>query len=59
MKTTEGLRLRLRILRELLHFFWMNKWWWLVPMLLVLILFGVLFALAQSSPVAPLIYPIF
>jgi hypothetical protein len=41
---------------ELFDFLKHNKKWWLVPILLVLGLFGVLMALA-SSTVAPFIYP--
>jgi len=58
----EGVRTifqRLSIGSELLRFFLQNKWWWLTPLLLVLLLFGLLVAFAQTSPVAPFIYTLF
>ena len=44
---------------ELLTFFWGNKRWWLLPMLVILFLLGALIALAQSSAIAPFIYTLF
>lgn len=44
---------RFGIAGELLSFFMANKRWWLVPMVTVLLLFGVLMILAQSSAIAP------
>jgi hypothetical protein len=56
MQTATG---RLGIIRDLFSFFWDNKRWWLIPMLLTLFLVGVLIILAQSSAIAPFIYPLF
>jgi hypothetical protein len=50
---------RFGIVGELLSFFWNNKRWWLVPMLVTLFLVGVLIVLAQSSAIAPFIYTLF
>jgi Family of unknown function (DUF5989) len=50
---------RLGIMGELLSFFWSNKKWWLVPMLLTLFLLGAIIVLAQSSAIAPFIYTLF
>jgi len=50
---------RFGIVGELFSFFWSNKRWWLVPMLVTLFLFGVLLILAQSSAIAPFIYTLF
>ena len=44
---------------ELLHVLWRQKRWWLIPMIVVLIVFGVLLLVAQSTPLGPLIYTIF
>jgi hypothetical protein len=44
---------------ELVSFFWTNKRWWLVPMIVTLFLLGVLIVLAQSSAIAPFIYTLF
>lgn len=50
-----GVRNRAGIAGELLSFFWQYKWWWLTPMLAVLLLFGLIVALAQTSAIAPFI----
>jgi len=44
---------------ELFSFFWSNKRWWLVPMIVTLFLLGALIVLAQSSAIAPFIYTLF
>lgn len=46
------------LLVELLDFVGHNKKWWLLPILLVLGIFGIIAALASSS-VAPFIYTLF
>ena len=45
--------------RELFAYMGARKKWWLLPMLLVLLIFGGLLILAQGSAVAPLIYTVF
>jgi hypothetical protein len=52
-------RRRFGIAGELLSFFWGNKRWWLVPMIVVLLAISVLIILAQSSVIAPFIYTLF
>jgi len=59
MSTARGAANRLGLVGELLSFFWTNKRWWLIPMLVTLFLFGVLIILAQSSAIAPFIYTLF
>jgi hypothetical protein len=46
-------------LREFWEFLKVRKKYWLLPILLVLVLFGGLIALSQGSAVAPFIYTIF
>jgi hypothetical protein len=55
----ESLSTRIGIMAELLRFVIENKWWWLTPMILVLLLFGLLVVFAQSSAIAPFIYTLF
>ncbi len=50
---------RFGIVGELLAFFWGNKRRWMIPMVFVLLLFGILMVLAQSSAVGPFIYTLF
>ena len=46
-------------LREFWEFLKVRKKYWLIPILLVLVLFGGLIILSQGSAVAPFIYTIF
>jgi hypothetical protein len=46
-------------LLEFWEFLKVRKKYWLLPILLVLVLFGGLIALSQGSAVAPFIYTIF
>jgi hypothetical protein len=59
MSFLKGLTDRMGIVGELLQFFIQNKWWWITPMILILILFAFLIIFAQSSAVAPFIYTLF
>jgi hypothetical protein len=47
------------ILGELLTYFWQRKLWWILPMIVILIVFAVLLVFAQGSAVAPFIYTLF
>lgn len=44
---------------ELLKFLWEAKLWFLIPFVVVLLLFGLLLVFAQSTGVAPFIYTLF
>ncbi|MBI2012468.1 hypothetical protein HYS90_00900 [Candidatus Curtissbacteria bacterium] len=44
---------------ELLKFLWEAKLWFLIPFVLVLLLFGLLLIFAQATGVAPFIYTLF
>jgi hypothetical protein len=52
-------RQKLGIVGELFEFLWARKLWWLVPMVAVLILFGLLLVMTQGSALAPFIYTLF
>ena len=47
------------IVSELFRFLWKQKLWWLIPALVVLLIFGLLLVFAQSTPLAPFIYTLF
>jgi hypothetical protein len=47
------------IMQELMVFLWERKLWWMMPMVLTLLLFGLLILFAESSAVAPFIYTLF
>lgn len=56
---TRGLASRLGTVGALFLFFWGNKKWWMLPMLVVLFLVGAMIMLAQSSAITPFIYTLF
>lgn len=47
------------ILGDFLGFLWQRKLWWLIPMVTVLVLFGLLLIFASASGVGPFIYTLF
>jgi hypothetical protein len=47
------------VLGEFIQFLWQEKKYWLVPIVIVFILFGLLIVFSQSSAVAPFIYTLF
>jgi hypothetical protein len=44
---------------ELLGFLWQRKLWWLIPMITVLLIFGLLLIFASASGIGPFIYTLF
>ncbi len=56
MNTTQR---RFGIAGELLNFFWSNKRWWMLPVIAIVLVFGVLLILASNPAVAPFIYTLF
>lgn len=50
---------KLSIMGELLVFFWERKLWWMIPMVAVLLLFGLLIVFTQGTAVAPFVYTLF
>ncbi|HVM97446.1 MAG: hypothetical protein HY270_04940 [Deltaproteobacteria bacterium] len=59
MKIGQGVKERFGIAGELMGFLWQRKLWWLIPMVLVLLVFGGLMITAQSSALGPFIYTLF
>ena len=50
---------RSRVLTEFVQFLRQEKKYWLVPIVVVFVLFGLLIVFSQSSAVAPFIYTLF
>lgn len=48
-----------RVLSEFVQFLREEKKYWLLPIVIVLVLFGLLIVFAQSSALAPFIYTLF
>jgi hypothetical protein len=59
MSRIGGFFYKFTIARELLQFMWQRKLWWLMPMIIVLLLFAFLMIFAQGTAVAPFIYTLF
>jgi hypothetical protein len=55
----KNLTTNLGVVGDFLGFLWQRKLWWLIPMVTVLLLFGLLLILASSSGVGPFIYTLF
>ena len=53
------LKSRTGVVGELMSFLWRQRLWWLIPVMVMLLVFGLLMLFAQSSPIAPFIYTIF
>ncbi len=55
----KNVKTKMGIIGELFSFLWKRKMWWLMPMIVMLILFGALLIFAQGSAIAPFIYTLF
>jgi hypothetical protein len=49
----------IEFLKEFLNFLKVRKRYWIVPIMVVLLLFGMLFVVSQGTAIAPFIYTIF
>ena len=49
----------LGVVGELLGFLWKRKLWWLMPMVFLLLVFGLLLIFASASGIGPFIYTLF
>ena len=59
MKFLDQLKARFAIMSELVTFLWVRRLWWMIPMVVVLLAFGLLIIFTQSSALAPFLYPLF
>lgn len=50
---------KLEIAGELLSFMWQRRLWWMIPMIVVLLLFGLLVVFTQGTALAPFVYALF
>jgi hypothetical protein len=54
-----GMASNLGVVGELLGFMWQRKLWWLIPMITLLLIFGLLLIFASASGIGPFIYTLF
>lgn len=59
MKTLQRAAGKLSIVGELFTFLWEQKLWWMIPMVAVLVAFGLLLVFTQGSAIAPFVYTLF
>ena len=59
MKILNQLKSKFSIISELMAFLWVRRLWWMIPMVVVLLTFGLLILFTQSSALAPFLYPLF
>ena len=59
MNFFRGMATNTGVFGEIIVFLWQRKLWWMIPMVTVLLLFGLLLIFASSSGVAPFIYTLF
>ena len=50
---------RFGIAGELLMFFWRQKMWWMIPVVSILLLFGLLIGFGTASGLGPFVYTLF
>ncbi len=49
----------LSVAGEVVQFLWLRKRWWLIPLVVALLVFGIVMVFATVSGVAPFIYTLF
>ena len=54
-----GMGTKFGIAGELISFLWERKLWWIIPPIMLLLLFGLLIVLTEGSALAPFIYTLF
>lgn len=50
---------KLSIIKEFWQFLCVRKKWWLMPIVIILLLFGALIVFTEGSAIAPFIYTLF
>ncbi len=59
MRFIQTMTEKLGIAGELLAFMWRRKMWWLIPLVAVLLLFGLLIVIGSATGVGPFVYTFF
>ena len=54
-----SMRSNLSVVGELLSYLWQRRLWWMIPMVSILLLFGILLVFASASGIGPFIYTLF
>ena len=59
MRILRETRDKLGIASELLSFLWHRKLWWMIPLVVILVFFGIIIVVGSATGVGPFIYTIF
>ena len=60
MKTfLRTMAVNLGVFGEVLSFLWQRKLWWMIPMVSILLFFGLLIVVGSATGVGPFIYTLF
>ena len=59
MPVLRDIGLRFETAGELLAFLWHRKMWWMIPLVAVLLFFGLIIVVGSSTGVGPFIYTLF
>jgi H+/gluconate symporter-like permease len=59
MKIVREMGAKFSIARELMGFLWEIRLWWAIPMVGILLLFGIFIVVGTTSGVGPFIYALF
>lgn len=59
MQFLKNMGTNLGVVGEFLKFLWARKMWWLIPMVVVLLIFALLIVFAAANPLGPFIYTLF
>ena len=59
MRILRETRDKLGIGGELLSFLWTRKLWWMIPLVTILLFFGIIIVVGSATGVGPFIYTIF
>ena len=59
MKIVRETTAKLGIAGELIVFLWKRKLWWLIPMVAVLLAFGIVIVVGGSTGAGPFVYTLF
>ena len=54
-----SIAMKFSIAGELLTFLWRLKMWWMIPLVIVLLFFGLVIVVGTSTGVGPFIYTLF
>ena len=59
MRILRETRDKLGIGSELVSFLWHRKLWWMIPLVVILVFFGIIIVVGSATGVGPFIYTIF